>query len=302
MIAGASLIIASVFVKIEGVSGLKANINQVIDGQKDNSYLGESKPTKTPEPKSDIDKDGLPDNEEPLYRTDPLNPDTDGDGFLDGEEVASGCSPISASPKDCNLKKLKRFGQTNLNLTKYFSSLIVGGLLSKDLDKNNPQFEKYVTALKNETSIIQKTLLSIDETELKTEVANDDSKKKSQEYLNKLESILIKYFFKGGNRIDVSNLDSIDFSPYLEDLNNLSNELSQLNPPPSWLDLHKQILKFTLELRNYIYNLSNQEGDPAKAFLTLKNTQTLLDEYRELTKEMSEKIRGTGLESQIFNL
>lgn len=304
MIVGAGLIVFSVVFGIRGFGRLGANINQILNqaGNTLNTGTEINNPAKSSPAKSDIDKDGIPDNEEPLYRTDPLNPDTDGDGFLDGEEVASGCSPISSSPKDCDLKKLKSSGQTKINLTKYFSSLIVGGILSKDLNKNNPQFEKYVAALKNETSQIQKTLLSVDETELKIEITNDNSKKTSQEYLNKLENILIKYFFKGGDRINISNLNSIDFSPYLEDLNDLSNELSRLNPPPSWLDLHKQILKFTLELRNYIYNLSNQKEDPTKALLTLRNTQILLDEYKELTKEMSEKIKNTGLKSRIFNL
>ncbi len=35
----------------------------------------------------DSDGDGLPDDEEAIWGTDPFNPDTDGDGLLDGEEV-----------------------------------------------------------------------------------------------------------------------------------------------------------------------------------------------------------------------
>ena len=37
--------------------------------------------------KPDRDGDGLPDDEEAIWGTDPDNPDTDGDGLLDGEEV-----------------------------------------------------------------------------------------------------------------------------------------------------------------------------------------------------------------------
>lgn len=41
----------------------------------------------------DSDKDGLQDEDEHVYYTDPNNPDTDGDGFSDGVEVEMGFSP-----------------------------------------------------------------------------------------------------------------------------------------------------------------------------------------------------------------
>lgn len=46
---------------------------------------------------ADSDSDGLYDREEvKVYKTDPLNPDTDGDTFLDGEEVKNGFNPKGA--------------------------------------------------------------------------------------------------------------------------------------------------------------------------------------------------------------
>ncbi len=45
----------------------------------------------------DTDKDGLPDWEEALWKTDPKNPDTDGDGTSDGEEVKAGRDPLKAN-------------------------------------------------------------------------------------------------------------------------------------------------------------------------------------------------------------
>jgi hypothetical protein len=41
----------------------------------------------------DTDRDRLSDQDEALYRTDPMNPDTDGDSVPDGEEVNSGTDP-----------------------------------------------------------------------------------------------------------------------------------------------------------------------------------------------------------------
>ncbi len=42
----------------------------------------------------DTDNDGLTDEQEEIYGTDRLNPDTDGDGYLDGEEVENGFNPL----------------------------------------------------------------------------------------------------------------------------------------------------------------------------------------------------------------
>jgi len=48
----------------------------------------------------DSDNDGLSDEDEFRYKTDPKNPDTDGDGFLDGDEVKNGFNPLQFSPGD----------------------------------------------------------------------------------------------------------------------------------------------------------------------------------------------------------
>lgn len=48
----------------------------------------------------DLDNDGLTNDQERLYKTDPLNPDTDGDGYKDGVEVATGYDPTKVSEED----------------------------------------------------------------------------------------------------------------------------------------------------------------------------------------------------------
>lgn len=45
---------------------------------------------------ADLDNDGLSDEEEAFYGTDPQNPDSDGDGYKDGEEVKNGYNPLGA--------------------------------------------------------------------------------------------------------------------------------------------------------------------------------------------------------------
>lgn len=51
----------------------------------------------------DLDNDALTNDQERLYKTDPLNPDTDGDGYKDGEEVATGYDPTKVSEEDAKV-------------------------------------------------------------------------------------------------------------------------------------------------------------------------------------------------------
>jgi hypothetical protein len=52
---------------------------------------------------ADEDGDGLTTWEETVWKTDPMNPDTDGDGVLDGTEVSNGEDPLSAKSETLTL-------------------------------------------------------------------------------------------------------------------------------------------------------------------------------------------------------
>ncbi len=96
----------------------------------------------------DSDKDGLRDWEEPLWNSDPNNPDTDGDGTLDGDEVDQGRNPIVAGPNDKlsqNLdqasggKNAKPLSATDVLARKFFTDYItlrksggIGGQAGRD--------------------------------------------------------------------------------------------------------------------------------------------------------------------------
>jgi hypothetical protein len=88
----------------------------------------------------DADQDGLSDNEEKTYGTDPLKADTDGDGYSDGAEVQSGYDPLKPAPGDKivdetktssssaasnNATKKTNENNTKVNLTDKISSQVV---------------------------------------------------------------------------------------------------------------------------------------------------------------------------------
>ena len=67
-----------------------------IDSDNDGLLDSEENNLGTNKNNSDTDQDGLSDFEETeKWKTDPLDPDTDGDSYLDGAEVESGYDPLS---------------------------------------------------------------------------------------------------------------------------------------------------------------------------------------------------------------
>lgn len=81
----------------------------------------------------DSDKDGLTDEEEKLYKTDSLNPDTDSDGYLDGAETLSLYSPLSKGGK------IDTSGLINIYINPVFkySLFYPAGWIAQALDQSN---------------------------------------------------------------------------------------------------------------------------------------------------------------------
>lgn len=65
----------------------------------------------------DSDQDGLSDDEERTYGTDPNNRDTDGDGYSDGTEVKSGYDPLKHAPGDKIISDIEPVSSANGQLT-----------------------------------------------------------------------------------------------------------------------------------------------------------------------------------------
>jgi hypothetical protein len=97
----------------------------------------------------DSDQDGLSDEEERLYGTDPLKYDTDGDSYSDGNEVKSGYDPLKPAPGDkiyaqqkspvAETTSLENTFKTNENLTDKFSDQLLSMLGSNTNADGEPQ-------------------------------------------------------------------------------------------------------------------------------------------------------------------
>lgn len=83
----------------------------------------------------DSDQDGLSDEEEKSYGTNPNNPDSDGDSYSDGVEIKSGYDPLKAAPGDRILdsnttENLSAFDEASL--TESFSTTVSQFFSSKE--------------------------------------------------------------------------------------------------------------------------------------------------------------------------
>ncbi len=171
----------------------------------------------------DSDQDGLSDQEELVYGTDPKNSDTDGDGYSDGTEVKSGYDPLKPAPGDkivnnykvsekdshqqSNLENTADSGAQNSNNKNLTEELSVK--LATTISNNNEEGIKSVTmddinTLVDESisdNITFDDLPKIDKSEIKikkqkySKLSKEKRKLKKQkdneEYLTKISFLMI---------------------------------------------------------------------------------------------------------------
>ena len=104
---GALIFLSIFFVSVSGIlanSPLDSDGDGFPDAEEIKNNYSPFNPAKVKITDSDMDKDGLSDYWELKFKTDPLNPDTDGDGFKDGAEVDSAYDPLSTSTKKLTQK------------------------------------------------------------------------------------------------------------------------------------------------------------------------------------------------------
>ncbi len=168
----------------------------------------------------DTDQDGLSDEEEKAYGTDPHKADTDGDGYNDGAEIKSGYDPLKPAPgdklvshkkdslkkekgSDKNTKQENENNSNGENLTEEISNKLVALLENPDPDKESITLDD-LNSLIEETinpKINYDDLPEIDEKEIKIKKTNckkldqekckEKKKRDNLEYLTAISYILI---------------------------------------------------------------------------------------------------------------
>ena len=248
-----------------------------------------------PNPDNDLDSDGLDNQQEMIWGTDPFNPDTDGDGFKDGEEVKSGHNPLVPGPDDLINAE---------NLTLQFSELAVGGLYSGDL---KPDSENYAQALADITSTVAdsgKYTFSREEPLVDLNII-DNGPKNYLEYLKNLNPILNQFevLLKEQYENLIQNLNTIGekgfgvtsiknfYSQQALAQSDLFQQMMKMPVPKDFKNAHEYFLGTIQQIESISTTISNGESDPVKASMALgtlgdtyQDYETLLSKYRDVMK------------------
>lgn len=163
----------------------------------------------------DSDQDGLSDEEEKLYGTDPHRADTDGDGYSDGAEVKSGYDPTKpapgdkivtdAAPKTASSQNQNGSGQANsqgepVNLTKLVSQKVAEISQSSNPEDQQMSLDELQSmvgdSMNSANSFSADSLPAIDKKDLKIKKQNygpsdsDKAKeKKKEDFINYIAAV-----------------------------------------------------------------------------------------------------------------
>jgi len=285
----------------------------------------------------DTDNDGLKDWQEELFKTDSLNPDTDGDGYLDGEEVDSGHNPLIKAPGDkiafYPLPIGDRYNITARVLSEETIDSIIDSYLSQKTEYilDHPEItspEEYLSTVEDSTLekmslravedaysvILRKSheiadeipeLFKIDITDEDIKISEDNNTESVNFYISEVSSFLSSdnFFLQQENLEAVlSAFEQADFSK-IESLIKINDskieKIKQITVPSSWKEIHKQGLKLTLKIRNIFVSFRDIQDDPLKAYIATEELEGFADQWNELIKQAIDLAEKQGIELSI---
>ncbi len=275
----------------------------------------------------DSDNDGLKDWEENLYKTDLLNPDTDGDGYLDGEEINSGHNPLVKGPNDKQvfypLPVGNKYNITNkifadidavaksyleqknqyaldhpeiTNSEEYLVETSKGALtemLKRAMLYNEDDWaEKANTILEEMPEIFQIEISDNDIT-----ISEDNGLDAIKNYFEKLSSYIKSdnFLLQDKNLVLLKdcfpNNDFIEIDTLITINDDEIVRLVDASVPSSWKEVHKKLLKTAITTRNIYISLRGFESDPIKALTAIdefKNIETLWNSLNQDIKDLNQ--------------
>lgn len=289
----------------------------------------------------DSDQDGLSNDEEKLYGTNPSVKDSDGDGYGDGVEVESGYNPLKPAPGDKIVKEISnnnsssdQFSATQNapeNLTEKVSEEIAniiknsgqGGdkVSMEDVDE---AVQKVLGEANDEEAVLPE--VNIEDIKIKKGPSKSlsEEKRKKQERDDALEYLTVMAYIMANNsprefktEDDLSNMltnlakDSITelTSGNIGLLNQLSKhgekimeELKDIEVPEKMLDTHIKALKMAKYSIQLKEELNATQNDPMGQIAVLAKAQGFLGSATELVDEINKKLVDLDIKGVPLNL
>lgn len=264
--------------------------------------------TPLPSPDTDPDHDGLINRDEAIWNTDPFSPDTDNDGYKDGEEVASGHDPLKPGPNDLLPQ------QNGSNITDQVSTLLVSGFYAGAIDDSRPDESNQVLAYIGDSAILD-SIKALDFNNIQTTkiIVSSNTKASQEKYVNALGLIIQEELWAPlVNEPRVSTQKFTEFNTDDKQLlienktyfntkatyyKKVLNEIVVIPVPPSWTNIHQQIID---DLRRLIIShqaLAQTDSDPIKGTAALSNLMSLYQNMRPTLTSIVQKIKENNLKS-----
>lgn len=278
----------------------------------------------------DSDQDGLSNDEEALYKTDPLDKDSDDDGYTDGVEVESGYDPRKPAPGDklVDTKEGSRENESQVgastNLTTQVSEQIATMVQESTLEGGEE------VTLDTITESVQSVLEQTDQEIVLPEVSVDEVKVKqvskklkeaerlemekedAVEYLTVMAYILANNSPKKfHSQNDLSSLltslgtDSLSAitlgnTKYLEDLSKkgekILEETKEIEVPEGMLDVHVRAIKmakYSITLKDEVSKTN--PSDPLGQIASLSKLQGFFGVVSDFSQEIYSKMAEYGI-------
>jgi hypothetical protein len=283
----------------------------------------------------DTDQDGLSNDEEKVYGTDPDVADTDGDSYTDGIEIESGYDPLKPAPgdrvvQDANNPMAAVEGVTDepvLNITERTSQELVE-IVKTATTSGNP--DEVVTAdaiqeaLQNALSESNQEIVlpEIDVKEIKVKeipkkLKGDERDEREQkdvlEYLTTLQYLLInnsptpiededdvERTAQSVSTQAIAALNSGSFG-YLDDLEEKGtkflDQIKEVEVPETMVSTHVNALQLALYASALKNELKDTQMDPLGQVATYGKIQALLGEVQNLADSTQSSLEKFGLEN-----
>lgn len=234
----------------------------------------------------DSDNDGLTDDVESIYRTDPNNPDTDTDGTNDGDELLQLRDPITAGPND-TLADINEAGDidTSTYTGRYLATLPKDAsqaeVLSSDRLQTFINKERGATAIEAFTPTIKTTTDS--DAEAVETYLNEISASHNTEIAAVTSDDITNAF-----TVYLQQRDSQDLDDIAEKLDSNLKLLRAVPAPAEAADLHKTLLAASQALLENVKLLQGITDDFIGGLVGAKNIEELGTTFQGIADQVSD--------------